>query len=93
MGEPASEFCVPRQICLGTQCAQANSVCLDAEQTYMTNRERVRGDSARIASVGFVDDMHFRFAYDRQDLLWTRQEAEDMLVESRTIYPAPLVLE
>jgi hypothetical protein len=80
MGEPAS-------------CAQANSVCLDAEQTYMTNRERVRGDSARIASVGFVDDMHFRFAYDRQDLLWTRQEAEDMLVESRTIYPAPLVLE
>ena len=48
MGEPGS-------------CAQANGVCLHAEQTYHVERERAFGDSARIASSGFVDDLHTRF--------------------------------
>ena len=74
-------------------CAQANSVCLDAEQRFHVARESAYGDSARIATLGFVDDMLFRYAYDRAGRVWTRAEAVEMLEQSRTMFPAPLSLE
>lgn len=80
MGEPAS-------------CAQANSVCMDAEQRFMTERERVAGDSARVATVGFVDDIFPKYAYDREGRIWPRREAEELLAATRSMYPAPLSLE
>lgn len=79
MGEPSS-------------CAQAASVCLDAEQNFHVQRERAHGDSSRIASKGFVDDLFFCYAYDRRERVWPRREAEELLRASRDIFPAPLSL-
>ena len=80
MGEPAS-------------CAQANSVCLHAEQTHWARRQAAFGDSARIDSFGFVDDMHFRFAFDPLGRVWPKHEALELLAEMLVVYPPPLVLE
>ena len=80
MGEPAS-------------CAQALSVCLHAEQSFHTTRETAEGDSARDASLGFVDDMQFRYGYELSDRVWTRASARELLEQSRAIYPPPLELE
>ena len=68
-------------------------MCLHAEQTYHVERERVFGDSARIASSGFVDDLHTRFAYDPLGRVWPRVEAEAMTTEMSVLYPPPLALE
>ena len=80
MGEPAS-------------CAQANAVCMHAEQRFHRARERECGDSARIASLAFVDDLQPRVGYDMDDCVWTRQEAEALLDDIRGMYPPPLSLE
>ena len=80
MGEPSS-------------CAQANGVALHAEQEFKTRRERDHKDGARIATLGFVDDMHYRFAYDKQDRVWCKAEALQMAREAENTYPAPLALE
>ena len=80
MGEPGS-------------CAQANGVSLDGEQTYFETRKKNHGDAERIATLGFVDDIHFRFGYDRRGRTWTKASAEKMLREVHDIYPPPLALE
>jgi hypothetical protein len=80
MGEPAS-------------CAQANAVCQDAEQIAHIQRESACGDSERIANLGFVDDMLYKFAYDRADRGWTRQQANELLEAATSMFPAPLSLE
>ena len=80
MGEPGS-------------CAQANGVALDAEQEFKAQRERDHSDSGRICTLGFVDDMHFRFAYDVRGRAWSKASAERMAVMAETTYPAPLTLE
>ena len=80
MGEPGS-------------CAQANGVALHAEQSFLDQRERKCGDGARVATLGFVDDMQFRFAYDKRGLVWSQESAEQMAAEADAVYPAPLELE
>ena len=80
MGEPGS-------------CAQANGVALDAEQEFKAQRERDHSDSGRICTLGFVDDMHFRFAYDVRGRAWSKASAERMAEMAETTYPAPLTLE
>ena len=80
MGEPAS-------------CAQANAVCMHAEQQFHRARERECGDSARIASLAFVDDLQPRVGYDMDDRVWTRRDAEALLDDIRGMYPPPLSLE
>ena len=74
-------------------CAQALSVCVQAEQLFHTQRESEVGDSARIASLGFVDDLQFKYAYELSDRGWTRAAARAMLEQSRTLFPPPLTLE
>ena len=76
-----------------TDCAQANAVCMHAEQRFHRARERECGDSARIASLAFVDDLQPRVGYDMDDRVWTRQEAEALLDDIRGMYPPPLSLE
>ncbi len=68
-------------------------MCLHAEQLFHVAREREAGDSARIGSLGFVDDLQYKYGYDLQDRAWTKQEALDLLESSRTMYPPPLELE
>ena len=68
-------------------------MCLDAEQRFHVQRELVGGDSARIASLGFVDDLFYRYGHDPKGRVWPRAEAVKMLRESRSMYPAPLTLE
>ena len=80
MGEPGS-------------CAQANGVALHAEQSYLAQREKEHGDGARVATLGFVDDMQFRFAYDRRGHVWSQASAVRMAAEADAVYPAPLSLE
>ena len=80
MGEPSS-------------CAQANAVAMHAEQTNLDERERDHGDGCRIRTLGFVDDMHFRFAYDTRNRAWTKASAEEMVKAAETLYPSPLTLE
>jgi hypothetical protein len=80
MGEPSS-------------CAQANSVCLDAEQRFHTARDASHGDSARITTLGFVDDLFFAYAYDRAGRVWSAAEARELLAASCSMYPPPLALE
>ena len=80
MGEPSS-------------CAQANAVAMNAEQNYLTQRERDHEDGSRVRTLGFVDDMHFRFAYDTQGRIWTKESAQEMSRTAETLYPAPLTLE
>ena len=80
MGEPSS-------------CASANGVCLDAEQTYRSKREEQYGDSARISTIGFVDDIQFRFAYDVKGRVWPKAEAVEMCSQVHEVYPPPLSLE
>ena len=80
MGEPAS-------------CAQANAVCQDAEQIAHIQRESACGDSECIANLGFVDDMLYKFAFDRADRGWTRQQANELLEAATSMFPAPLSLE
>ena len=80
MGEPGS-------------CAQANGVGLHAEQQFLAERQRCQGDGARVATLGFVDDMHFRFAFDRRGKVWSKASAVQMAVEAEGLYPAPLELE
>ena len=80
MGEPGS-------------CASANGVCLSAEQAFRDRREQECGDSARISTIGFVDDIQFRFAYDVQGRVWPRAEAEQMCAQVHDVYPPPLSLE
>jgi hypothetical protein len=80
MGEPGS-------------CAQANGVCLDAEQSFVESRELTVGDSERVCTVGFMDDLHFRLMYDLKGILWTKESAEAMMRECESLYPAPLSLE
>ena len=79
MGEPGS-------------CSQANGVTLDAEQTYLEKNVK-ECDEARVATLGFVDDMHFRFFYDVRGRVWPRADAVRMCEEMRTLYPPPLSLE
>ena len=80
MGEPGS-------------CAQANGVALHAEQQFVAERQKCPGDGARVATLGFVDDMHFRFAFDRKGKVWTRASAVQLAEAAETMYPAPLELE
>ena len=80
MGEPAS-------------CGQANGVCLDAEQTFVEQRAVNVGDDARVCTVGFMDDINFRFMYDLEGRVWTKTTAEQMLRECESLYPLPLSLE
>ena len=80
MGEPGS-------------CAQANGVAMHAEQMFLARRERDHGDGVRICTLGFVDDMHFRFAYDVRGRIWSRESAEEMAAEAVGLYPPPLSLE
>ena len=82
-------------MCSGSSwgCAQANSVCMDAEQRFHVERERSHGDSARIATLGFVDDLFFAYAYDRAGRVWTKAEAQALLASSNSMFPAPLELE
>jgi hypothetical protein len=87
MGEPGQCLCT-----LAT-CAQANAVCQDAEQIAHIQRESACGDSERIANLGFVDDMLYKFAYDRADRGWTRQQANELLEAATSMFPAPLSLE
>mgnify|MGYP006092835241 CR=1 FL=1 len=86
MGEPASGAA-------SAACAQANAVCQDAEQIAHIQRESACGDSERIANLGFVDDMLYKFAYDRADRGWTRQQANELLEAATSMFPAPLSLE
>ena len=80
MGEPGS-------------CASANGVCVHAEQTWLTAREKQFKDSARVCTIGFVDDIHFRFAYDVKGRVWPKSEAVEMCKQIHSVYPAPLALE
>ena len=80
MGEPGS-------------CASANGVCLDAEETWLAQREQQYSDSARICTIGFVDDIQFRFAYDVQGRVWPKAEAVEMCQQIHSVYPPPLSLE
>ena len=80
MGEPGS-------------CAQANGVALHAEQQFVAQRDGCQGDGARVATLGFVDDMHFRFAFDRRGKLWSKESALELAAAAETLYPAPLELE
>ena len=80
MGEPGS-------------CASANGVCLDAEQTWVEQREQNHKDSARVCTIGFVDDIQFRFAYDVQGRVWPKAEAVEMCKQVHGVYPPPLALE
>lgn len=73
--------------------ADGGRVALHAEQKFVTQRDECQGDGARVATLGFVDDMHFRFAFDRCGKLWTKTSAMELAVAAECIYPAPLELE
>ena len=80
MGEPGS-------------CSSANGVCIHGEQTWLAQRELQYGDSARVDTIGFVDDIQFRFAYDVQGRVWPKSEALEMCKQVHNVYPPPLSLE